>query len=236
MPASPDGFFATTRWTVVRAAGEAADEALEALCASYWFPLYAYVRRHGFAKEDAEDLTQAFFAKLLERRDFAGLKQENGRFRAFLLAAMKHFLANERDRAGRLKRGGNITHLSLDWQSADTRFQIADAGQVAPDAAYDREWAVALLEKVVVRLAEEFAAAGKSERFEAMKPFLTLGKGEIPYAEAAVAMSMDAGAARVAVHRLRKRYRELLRAEIAHTLADPAMVDEELAVLLGAFR
>jgi len=235
MPAMPDGFFATTRWTIVRDAGASAGEALETLCSAYWFPIYAYVRRHGFSKEDAEDLTQAFFAKLLERRDFTGLKQENGRFRAFLLAALKHFLANERDRVGRLKRGGNITHLSLDWQSADTQFQIADGGQVPPDAAYDREWALALLERVVVRLGDEFSAEGKAERFSRMKPFLTMGKGEVPYATAAKDLLMDEGALRVAVHRLRKRYRELLREEIAHTLSDPAMVEEEMKVLLGAF-
>jgi DNA-directed RNA polymerase specialized sigma24 family protein len=235
MSSSPDGFFATTRWTVVRAAGESAGEALEDLCSAYWFPLYAYVRRHGFSKEDAEDLTQAFFAKLLERRDIAGLKRENGRFRAFLLASMKHFLANERDRAGRLKRGGHITHFPLDWENADQRFQLTDPGQVPPDAAYDREWAVALLARVVVRLGEEAAAEGKAERFERMKPYLTMGKGEIPYASAAAALSMDEGAVRVAVHRLRKRYRELLKEEIAHTLSDPGMVDEELSALLGAF-
>jgi RNA polymerase sigma-70 factor (ECF subfamily) len=231
--------FATTRWTMVRAAGDglssAADEALETLCETYWFPLYAYVRRHGCSKEDAEDLTQAFFAKLLERRDIAGLKQENGRFRAFLLASLKHFLANERDRAGRLKRGGNITHLSLDWRSADTQFQIADSSQIPPDAAYDREWAVALLERVFSKLREEAVADGKVERFEQLKSCLTMGKGEIPYASAAAALSMDAGAVRVAAHRLRKRYRELLKAEVAQTLSDPAMVEDELAVLLGAF-
>jgi RNA polymerase sigma-70 factor (ECF subfamily) len=239
MSASSDGIFATTRWTMVRAAGDgispAEDQALETLCETYWFPLYAYVRRHGFAKEDAEDLTQAFFAKLLERRDIAGLKQENGRFRAFLLASLKHFLANERDRAGRLKRGGNITHLSLDWQSADARFQLADGMQVPPDAAFDREWALALLDRVVGMLREEFAAEGKAERFEQLKPWLTAASGTIPYASVADALAMDAGALRVAVHRLRRRYRELLRSEISHTLADPAMVDEEMAALLGAF-
>lgn len=235
MPASPDGFFATTRWTLVRAAGESAGDALETLCSAYWFPLYAYVRRHGFSKEDAEDLTQAFFAKLLERRDIAGLKRENGRFRAFLLASMKHFLANERDRAGRLKRGGNITHFPLDWGSADHQFQITDRSQVSPDDAYDREWAMALLARVIVRLGEDAAAEGKADRFERMKPFLTMGKGEIPYASAAEELSMDEGALRVAAHRLRKRYRELLKEEIAHTLSDPAMVKEEMKVLLGAF-
>lgn len=236
MPASPDGFFATTRWTMVRAAGASADDALESLCAAYWFPLYAYVRRHGYSKENAEDLTQAFFAKLLERQDFAGLKQENGRFRAFLLAALKNFLSNERDRAGRLKRGGNITHFSLDWQNADAQFQIADGGQLSPDAAYDREWAVALLERVISKLRAEYVADGKGERFEQLKSHLTVGKGEIPYAAAAAALSMESGAVRVAVHRLRKRYRELLRNEVADTLSDPAMVEGELAVLLGAFR
>jgi RNA polymerase sigma-70 factor (ECF subfamily) len=235
MPASPDGFFATTRWTMVRAAGASADDALESLCTAYWFPLYAYVRRHGFSKEDSEDLTQAFFAKLLERQDFAGLKRENGRFRAFLLAALKNFLSNERDRAGRLKRGGNITHFSLDWQSADTQFQIADSGQIPPDAAYDREWAVALLERVISNLRVESVADGKGERFEQLKSYLTVGKGDIPYSSASAALAIDEGSLRVAVHRLRKRYREVLRREVADTLADPAMVDEELAVLLGAF-
>ena len=235
MNASHDESFATTRWTVVRAAGQSAAEALETLCSASWFPLYAYVRRHGFSKEDAEDLTQAFFAKLLKRRDIAGLKRENGRFRAFLLASMKHFIANERDRAGRLKRGGNITHFPLDWSSADRQFQIADSSQLPPDAAYDREWAVALLARVVALLGEEYAAEGKAERFEQMKPFLTMSKGAISYASAANALFMEAGAARVAVHRMRKRYRVLLREEIAHTLSDPAMIEEELAVLLGAF-
>lgn len=233
--ASPDGFFATTRWTMVRAAGASAAEALESLCGAYWFPLYAYVRRHGFSKEDAEDLTQAFFAKLLERQDFAGLKRENGRFRAFLLAALKNFLSNERDRAGRLKRGGNITHLSLDWQSADAQFQIADGGQIPPDAAYDREWAISLLERVVSKLREEAVAEGQGARFEQLKEFLTVGKGGISYGEVARGLLMEEGALRVAVHRLRKRYRELLRREVAETLSDPAMVEDELAVLLGAF-
>ncbi|MEX1116245.1 MAG: sigma factor [Akkermansiaceae bacterium] len=208
---------------------------MESLCAAYWFPLYAYVRRYGYSKEDAEDLTQAFFARLLERQDFSGLKQENGRFRAFLLAALKNFLSNERDRAGRQKRGGNITHFSLDWQSADTQFQIADGTQIPPNTAYDREWAVALLEGVISKLRAESVVDGKEERFEQLKCYLTVGKGEIPYATAATALAMDEGAVRVAVYRLRKRYRELLRNEVADTLTDSAMVDEELAVLLRAF-
>jgi DNA-directed RNA polymerase specialized sigma24 family protein len=233
------GFFATTRWTLVRAAAwkesPQVDAALESLCSAYWFPLYAYVRRHGFTKEDAEDLTQAFFAKLLARRDFAELRQENGRFRAFLLAALKNFLANERDRAGRLKRGGAITHLSMDWQSADTQFQISDSGKPSPDEAYDREWAVALLERVILKLRAECVAEDREERFDQLKDFLTTGRGDIAHAERARKIGMEESALRVAVHRLRKRYRELLRREVGDTLADPAMVEEELAVLSGAF-
>jgi DNA-directed RNA polymerase specialized sigma24 family protein len=234
-----DGFFATTRWTMVRAVGRGespqVDAALESLCSAYWFPLYAYVRRHGFTKEDAEDLTQAFFARLLARQDFTGLRQENGRFRAFLLAALKNFLSNERDRLGRLKRGGAITHLSMDWQSADTQFQISDNGKPSPDEAYDREWAVALLERVIQKLREECIAEGRGERFDQLKDFLTTARGEISHAARAGELGMEESGLRVAVHRLRKRYRELLRREVGDTLADPAMVEEELAVLLGAF-
>ncbi len=236
----PNDFFATTRWTMVLAAGKSGTpqsaEALEGLCQAYWFPLYAYVRRRGRTKEDAEDLVQAFFADLLARRDFAKTDGERGKFRAFLLASLKNFLANEWDKSRRLKRGGNITHFTLDWQSADTQFQIADSTQVPPDAAFDREWAMALLGRVLVRLREESVAEGKAERFEKLKPYLTAGKGEIPYAQAAIEHGMDEGAVRVGVHRLRKRYRKLLREEVAQTLGDPAMVEEELAVLLGAFR
>ena len=180
MRASSDGFFATTRWTVVRAAGQESAAALESLCRAYWMPLYAYVRRHGFGREDAEDLTQAFFSTLLERKDFERLRQENGRFRAFLLVAMKHFLANERDRAGCLKRGGHITHFSLDWQQAEYRLEIMDPTQISPDSAYDREWAVALLERVMISLRDEFDAEGKGERFEQLKCHLSVGKGRFP--------------------------------------------------------
>jgi len=240
MPARPpNDFFATTRWTIVLAAGDSGTpqsaDALEALCRSYWFPLYAYVRRRGHSKEDAEDLTQGFFADLLERRDFAKADSGRGKFRAFLLASLKNFLANERDKSRCLKRGGSIPHFSLDWQSADTQFQVADAAMRSPDDNFDREWAVALLERVILRLRDEWTAEGKAERFEQMKRFLTVGKGEIPHAQVAAELGMDEGTLRVAVHRLRKRYRALLRTEVAHTLADPGMVDEELRVLLAAF-
>jgi RNA polymerase sigma factor (sigma-70 family) len=236
---APREMFATTRWTLVVAAGQSgtplADEALESLCSAYWFPLYAYVRRRGYSREDAEDLTQAFFVKLLGRRDFAGLGSDQGKFRAFLLASLKHFLANEWDKSRCHKRGGSITHFPLDWQSADRQFQIADSSMPTPDQAFDREWALALLERVIHQLREEAVADGKATRFEQVKVFLTVGKGAMRYREAANACGMDESALRVAVHRLRKRYRELLRLEVAQTLTHPAMVDAELAVLLGAF-
>jgi RNA polymerase sigma factor (sigma-70 family) len=236
---TPGDIFATTHWTVVLAAGKRStpqsDRALEELCRAYWFPLYAYVRRRGHTKEDAEDLTQAFFARFLEKNYLEGLSAERGRFRAFLLVALKHFLANEWDKAQCQKRGGNITHLSLDWQTADTQFQIAATAEPSPDKAFDREWAVALLAKVIERLRAECAADGRGQQFAELKLFLTAGKGALSHAEAAHRLGMDETAVRVAVHRLRKRYRQLLRDEIAQTLSDPAMVDEEMRALFGAF-
>ncbi|MBU6411736.1 MAG: sigma-70 family RNA polymerase sigma factor [Verrucomicrobia bacterium] len=236
---APDDVFATTHWTVVLAAGKRAtpesDAALEELCRAYWFPLYAYVRRRGHTREDAEDLTQEFFARFLARNYLEGLRAERGRFRAFLLASLKHFLANEWNKAQRLKRGGGAPMLSLEWQTADTQFQIAAAGDPSPDRAFDRAWALALLERVIGRLREECAAAGRRDQFDELKVFLTAGKGERPHADAARALGLGETAARVAVHRLRKRYRQLLRDEIARTLSDPAQVEEEMRALFGAF-
>jgi RNA polymerase sigma factor (sigma-70 family) len=236
---APGDIFATTQWTVVLAAGERgtpqSDLALEELCRAYWFPLYAYVRRRGHTKEDAEDLTQAFFAGFLKKNYLEKLSAERGRFRAFLLASLKHFLANEWDKAQRLKRGGGLTHVSLDWQTADTQFQIAAANEPSPDKAFDREWAVALLARVIERLQQECDADGRSKQFQQLKIFLTAGKGELPYAETAKTLGLDEGTVRVVVHRLRKRYRQLLRSEIAQTLADDANVDEEMHALFGAF-
>ena len=211
------------------------DHALEELCRSYWFPLYAYVRRRGHAKADAEDLTQAFFGKFLAKNYLEGLSAERGRFRAFLLAALKHFLANEWDKSHRQKRGGGVTHLSLDWQTADSKFQVAATNEPGPDQAFDREWALALLSKVIERLEAESIADGKAKLFEQLKVFLAAGKRETAQSEVAKSLGMEEGAVRVAVHRLRKRYRQLLRDEIANTLSDPAMVDEEMRALFGAF-
>lgn len=218
-----------------RKATPQAERALEELCRSYWFPLYAYMRRRGYTKADAEDSTQAFFARFLEKNYLATLNSERGRFRAFLLASLKNFLANEWDKSQRLKRGGGAAHLSLDWQSADTKFQVAATNEPSPDKAFDREWAVALLAHVLERLRAECVAEGKGRQFDQLKVFLTAGKGAVPQADVAVALGIDEAAVRVAVHRLRKRYRELLRDEIAHTLADPTQVDEEMRALFGAF-
>ncbi len=231
--------FATTHWTVVLAAGKrsspAAKHALEELCQTYWFPLYAYVRRRGHAKEDAEDLTQAFFARLLEKNLFNNLDSEKGKFRAFLLASLKHFLANEWQKLQTQKRGSGAAHLSLDWRTADTKFQVASVNEPSPDHAFDREWALALLAKTIGRLQRECEADGKTKLFEQLKIFLTTGKGDSAQAEMAKVLGMEEVAVRVAIHRLRKRYRQLLRDEIAQTLNDEKMVDEEMRALFGAF-
>jgi RNA polymerase sigma factor (sigma-70 family) len=236
-PASGN-IFATTRWTVVLAAGgrgtPQADVALEELCRTYWYPLYAYVRRHGHSHEDAQDLTQAFFARLLEKNYLEGISNNGGKFRAFLLVAIKRFLANEWDRANRQKRGGGVAPLSLDWQDADTRYQINPADDVSPDKLYDRAWALTVLERVITRLRDENSAEGKAKIYSQLKHFLMAGKDEISYGQAAAALQMSEGTVRVTVHRLRRRYRELLREEIAQTLSDPAQADEEMQVLFCA--
>ena len=238
-PAAPGGdYFVTTRWTVVLHAGRKSspqsDRALGELCQTYWYPLYAYVRRRGKTKEDAEDLVQAFFEKFLEKNYLEGLSAGRGKFRAFLLASLKHFLANEWDKSQRQKRGGGVPHLSLDWPSADARFHLDPPDPASPDKTFDREWALALLERVIARLREECARDGKEKLFQQSRGYLMVGESAIPYADAARALAMDEGAVRVAVHRLRKRYRELLRDEIAQTLGDPAQVAEELRSLQAA--
>jgi RNA polymerase sigma-70 factor (ECF subfamily) len=232
--------FAPTRWTIVLAAGRErtaqSNAALAELCRTYWYPLYVYVRRHSHTKEDAEDLTQAFFERVLGKNYFAGLDRERGKFRAFLLAALKHFLANEREKARSQKRGGGDVPLTLDWQEADTRYRIEPADRLSPDMLFDRAWVLTLLERVIARLRGELVAAGKTELFAQLKPFLELDSSAVSYAEAAAALQMNEAAVRVTVHRLRRRYRELLRAELTQTLADPQQFDEELRSLFAAFQ
>ena len=222
---------------MVVAAGNAnpSAPALDTLCRAYWYPLYAYVRHKGAGHEDAEDLTQAFFVRFMEKGFLDGLTAEKGKFRAYLLAALKHFMCNEWDRAACRKRGGGQAPLSLDWRSADTRYSIEPADNLSPDKLYDRAWATALLEKVLIRLREECHAEGKIELFDKLKLFLMTGKGDIPFASVATEMSQSEGYVRVAVHRLRQRYRTLLRNEIGRTLANPEMIREEMNALFQAF-
>ena len=231
--------FVTSRWTVVLAAGQPglpqAAQALEELCATYWYPLYAYVRRQGHSKEDAEDLVQGFFSRFLDKNYLAGLSHEKGKFRAFLLACLKHFMANEWDRAARQKRGGHLQTLSLDWQQADSRYHVDPADHLSPDKLYDRAWAVVLLGRVLARLRDEYVLLGKLPVFEQLKSFITMGKSAIPYLQAGNALGITEAAARVTVHRLRRRFRELLRDEVAQTLSHPGQVEEEMRALLSAF-
>lgn len=232
-------WFATTHWTLVVTAGRtdstSAGAALEELCRTYWYPLYAYARRRGCSREDAEDLTQGFFARFLERNYLDGLSSDRGRFRAFLLAAFNHYLANEWKHRNRRKRGGGETPLSLDWADAATRYELAPADNLSPDRLYDRTWVITLLARVLERLANECATDGRADFFQRARGCLTMDRGEIPYAATAAELGMTEGALRVAVHRLRRRYRELLRQEVAQTLSDPALARNEIQSLLTAF-
>jgi RNA polymerase sigma-70 factor (ECF subfamily) len=212
-----------------------AGRALEELCRAYWYPLYAYVRRRGHSPHEAEDLTQEFFARLLAKNYLAAVDREKGKFRSFLLASLKHFLANEWDRARAAKRGGGQPHLSLDIQTAETRYRSEPADDLTAEKLLDRQWALALLDQVLSRLQAEFVADGKKKQFDELKVWLTEGKGATSYAEAAAKLGTTEGAVKVAVHRLRRRYRELLREEISHTVATPAEIEEEIRHLFAAF-
>lgn len=232
MAASESTIFATTRWTVVReaaAAGrEGAAEALGTLFLAYWRPLYRYARRMGKSPEDAEDLVQGFFAHLLSQNGLRLADQDRGRFRAFLLGSLKHFAANEWQHRHRIKRGGLAPHLSLDFTSAESGLTLDPPDHQSPDKLFDRDWAVTLLDEVLDRLA-------KSEPdFARWKAWLGVRGDTLPYAVIAAQAGLSEGAARVAVHRLRKRYREELRREVARTLSSDAFVDEEMRSLFSA--
>lgn len=231
-PSAPSPQFLTTRWSVVLAArGDSATrsrEALETLCQSYWYPLYAYARRAGQAPHDAEDLTQEFFARLLEKEWLLAAAPEKGRFRTFLLVALKRFMAREWHRSAAQKRGGGQVHLPLDTTNAEQRYAGEPAETFAAEDIYERRWAMTLLDQTLERLQAEFAEAGKAAEFESLKRWLTAERGQIPYAEVAAELQSSEGAARVAVHRLRKRFRALFREAIAGTLAEGEDVEDEL--------
>ena len=219
---------------IVSARGDSsgARESLAKLCETYWYPLYAFVRRQGMGEHDAQDLTQEFFARLLEKDWLDAVERERGRFRSWLLASMKHFLANEWDRANRLKRGGGQPALSLDAQTAEARYTLEPADPVTADRIFERRWALTLLEQVLERLRREFDTAGKGTLFDELKAALSGGK--VDYSGIAHRLNLNEGAVRVAVHRLRLRYRDLLRAEIAETVATEEEVDGEVQHLFAA--
>lgn len=231
---SRPSLFTTTRWTIVGQAGGGDDsragEAMAALFEAYWPPLYRYVRRLGRSQEDAEDLVQGFFAHLLAGTGLGVVDRDRGKFRAFLLGSLKNYMAGEWHREHRQKRGGFAPHLSIDAQHAETGLTIDPADERSPDKLFDREWALALLERVLASLELEEGAA----EFARWKPFLSVSSGRIAYAEIAEQFGMSEGAARVAVHRLRKRYRLRLREEIARTLVSDDLVEEEMQALFAA--
>lgn len=231
----PREYFATTRWTVVLQAGRAnstssARAALEELCQTYWYPLYAYVRRRGHGSHDAEDLVQGFFARLIRLNSLSDTCREKGKFRAFLLAGMKHYMADVWGRDSAAKRDVRKT-IFLDALEAESRYALEPADHLTPERLFDRQWALSLLEQVVRRLRSEYESAGKGELFSGLQFALTGEKSTIPYAELAVQLNLSEGALRVAVHRLRQRYRQLLREEIANTLTEGEDVASELADL-----
>jgi RNA polymerase sigma factor (sigma-70 family) len=228
--------FPATRWTLVIAAADPqrkeARSALVSLCESYWYPLYAYVRRRGYQADQAQDLTQEFFIRVLEGRYLDRADPEKGRFRSFLLTSMKFFVADEEDRQRAQKRGGGAV-LPLEISSGEDRYQREPAHDETPERIYERRWALSVLDRVVERLRDEFVQHGRPEHFERLKMFL-LGKSDAPYGALARELNTSEGALKVAIHRLRKRYRELFRQEIADTVADPGEVESELRFLATA--
>jgi RNA polymerase sigma factor (sigma-70 family) len=225
--------FPTTRWSLVVAAGDPhrkeARSALVSLCEHYWYPLYAYLRRRGYPSHHAQDLTQEFFIRVLEGRYLDRADPEKGRFRSFLLTSLKFFVADEEDRNRARKRGGGIV-VAIEYSSGEERYQREPAHDETPERIYERRWALSLIDRVVEKLREKFVHHGRPDHFERLKVFL-LGHSDAPYAALAREMNTSEGALKVAIHRLRKRYRELFRQEIADTVADPAEVESELRFL-----
>jgi RNA polymerase sigma-70 factor (ECF subfamily) len=232
--------FRTTQWTRICLArgvqSTQARAALGELCKIYWYPLYAFVRRSGYAREDAQDLVQGFFARLLSQDWLAQVDQSKGRFRSFLLAALKHFLANELDKARALKRGGAQQFLSLDGVTAESRYRLEPAHLDSPDKIFERRWAIQLLDKALAALQQEHNQEGKGTVFETLKDCLTGSRDSIHYAELAPRLGVSVGALKVIVHRFRQRYRELLREEVSQTVAAPDQIDDEMRHLVKVLR
>jgi RNA polymerase sigma-70 factor (ECF subfamily) len=214
-------------------AGDVTRAALDQLVRTYWFPLYAYLRRQGRPAAQAEDLVQEFLTRLLERKDLGRVDRAKGKFRSFLLAALNHFLANEHDRATALNRGGGAPVVALDALEAEARYAVEPVEEMTPERLFDRRWALAVLDQVLLRLRGEYVSAARAPLFEAIKDCLTPSRGRLSCAEAARGLGMTEGALKVAVHRLRRRYRDLLREEIAQTVERPEQIEEEIAYLLN---
>ena len=231
-PATERGHFPATHWSVVRAAAgpaaPAAAAALEHLCQAYWYPLYVFIRRQGHAPADAQDLTQTFFAQLLEKNWIRRADNELGRFRSFLLMALKRFLANEWDKVHALKRGGHCQMVPLDFDTAETRYKLEPANCATPEQAFEKQWALTLLDSVLHHLREEYVQSGQAPLFDALKPCLLGSRESQPYAILATHLGMTEGAIKVAVHRMRERYRAQLKAQIAETVAAPEEIDQEI--------
>jgi len=238
-PASSGAIFATTHWSVVLSAQDRdsprSAEALETLCRAYWYPLYAYARRAGHSPADAEDLTQGFFARLLEKDYLQSAAREKGRFRSFLLMALKRFLANEWDRQHAQKRGGFAPMVAIDQALAESRFGSEPAHSLQPDVLFERQWAMTLLDRTMAGLQEEYQSTGRARLFECLRSCLAKDESALPYAEIAVRLNLTEAAVKMAVQRLRARYREILRAEIADTVSSPEEIEEEIRHLFSAF-
>jgi RNA polymerase sigma factor (sigma-70 family) len=237
MSFSPNRGFATTRWTLVVAAGrEAAPgsrEALSQLCELYWPPLYSYARRRGSSVEQAQDLTQAFFARFLEKQDVQAADPKRGKFRSFLLASFKHFLANEYDRERAKKRGGGQVLIALDVETAEARYAAEQPGTLTPEALFERQWALGVVDRAMAALSADLIASGKAATFDQLRGLLIGEKEAGGYAKVAQALGSTEGAVKVTVHRLRRKFRDRLRAEIASTVSDDAEIEEEVRYLIA---
>ena len=235
-PSTQTGSFHTTHWTMVLAArekdGTVAREALASLCSTYWYPLYAFIRRNGVAPHDAEDLTQEFLYRFLERHSLGSVHPAAGKFRSFLLTCLKNFLANEREKASAQRRGGGRPPIPLGSADAQARFAAEPADSRTPESLFDRRWACTVLEKTMAELRREYGAAEKSDLFEALQGFLPCGQGNWSRAELAAKRGMSAGALDVAIHRLRQRFGALLREQVAQTVSSDAEVEEEIRYLI----
>jgi RNA polymerase sigma-70 factor (ECF subfamily) len=237
-PSASIEHFATTRWSLVAAAQDPsspqAQEALAVLCSTYWYPLYAYIRRRGYSADQSQDLTQGFFAQLLEFRKLGVVNRGRGKFRAFLLTACKHYLADERDRARAQKRGSGRRLVSLDFAAGEARYQAEPTHSETPDKLFVRNWALTLLDHALARLRGEFAQKGKEQLFDQLRVTLLEEKNALRYGQLARELGLTEGAVKVAAHRLRRRLRELMCEEIAHTVGEPEHIDEEIRELFAA--